>query len=90
MTDDLISRKAAIKIAESYEDDVYRSIGKGVVEDLKNLPSVQPAIQCNQCKYYEGVHNFQGHAPCSYWKSGGVLWNWFCSQGEVYVKTQNE
>ena len=38
--------------------------------------------RCNQCKYYEGVHNVQGHAPCSYWKSGSVMWDWFCSQGE--------
>lgn len=22
--------------------------------------------QCNQCKYYEGVHCVQGHAPCSF------------------------
>lgn len=39
--------------------------------------------KCNQCKYYEGVHNVQGHAPCEYHKIGGVLWNWYCSQFEA-------
>ena len=42
-----------------------------------------PIPKCNQCKYYEGVHNTPGHAPCSYHKIGGVLWNWYCSQFEV-------
>lgn len=36
--------------------------------------------KCNQCKYYEGVHDAQGHAPCSYHNIGGVMWNWYCSQ----------
>ena len=52
----------------------------------KNVPPVTPQElireKCNQCKYYEGVHNVQGHAPCSYHKIGGVLWNWYCSQFE--------
>lgn len=38
--------------------------------------------RCNKCKYYEGVHNIMGHAPCSYHKIGGVLWDWYCSQFE--------
>ena len=42
-----------------------------------------PLPKCNQCKYYEGVHNIQGHAPCSYHNSGGVLWDWYCSQFEA-------
>ena len=42
-----------------------------------------PLPKCNQCKYYEGVHNVQGHAPCSYHNSGGVLWDWYCSQFEA-------
>jgi len=36
-------------------------------------------LTCNRCKYYEGVHNVQGHAPCSYWNKGAVLWNDSCS-----------
>lgn len=43
-------------------------------------------VHCNECKYYEGVHGVAGHAPCSYWKSGGVMYDWFCSQGEKYIK----
>lgn len=38
--------------------------------------------KCNECKYYDGVHKVQGHAPCSYHNVGGVLWNWYCSQWE--------
>ena len=39
-------------------------------------------VQCNKCKHYQGVHNVQGHAPCDYWQSGGVLWNDYCSNFE--------
>ena len=42
--------------------------------------------QCNRCYYYEGVHNVQGHAPCSKWNIGGVLWNDYCSR----FKTENQ
>lgn len=38
--------------------------------------------QCNHCKYYCGVHNAQGHAPCLMWHAGGVLWNEYCSRFE--------
>lgn len=41
-------------------------------------------IRCNECKYYQGVHGAMGHAPCAYWKDGGVMWDWFCSQGKKY------
>ena len=34
--------------------------------------------RCNRCKYYEGVHNVMGHAPCSYHNLGGVMWNECC------------
>ena len=46
--------------------------------------SSKPLVRCLECKYYQGVHRVQGHAPCSHWKSGGVMWNWYCSQGERY------
>lgn len=39
-------------------------------------------VRCNECKFYEGVHGCMGHAPCSYWNVGGVLWNDYCSYGE--------
>ena len=38
-------------------------------------------VRCNQCRYYEGVHGVPGHAPCSFWKSGGVMHDWYCSAG---------
>lgn len=38
--------------------------------------------QCNQCRYYEGVHGVQGHAPCSFWGIGGVLSSDYCSRYE--------
>lgn len=37
---------------------------------------------CNTCQYYDGVHHTAGHAPCSFWKIGGVMWNDFCSRWE--------
>ena len=52
----------------------------------KAIQNGTPLPKCNRCKYYEGVHNVQGHAPCEYHKIGGVLWNWYCSQFEVADK----
>lgn len=51
------------------------------IEALEQEPKTEPN-RCNQCKYYEGVHNVQGHAPCSFLKCGGVLWDWHCSNYE--------
>ena len=54
-------------------------------EMFEELPPVTlEKKMCNQCKYYEGVHNVQGHAPCSFLKCGGVLWDWYCSNYEPY------
>ena len=39
-------------------------------------------IRCNECKYYQGVHGVMGHAPCSKWNVGGVLYNDYCSKAE--------
>jgi len=41
--------------------------------------------QCNKCKFYEGVHNVMGHAPCSLWKIGGVMWNDYCSRFNLWM-----
>ena len=46
--------------------------------------------RCNKCKYYEGVHNIMGHAPCSYHKIGGVLWDWYCSQFESNISDHHK
>ena len=45
-------------------------------------PATADVRKCNECKYYEGVHKVMGHAPCSFHKIGGVLWDWYCSQWE--------
>ena len=79
----LLEKKIRIPIARIVTEDkiLYRDVV--FVKDIEALPPAQPEIiRCKDCKYYEGVHNIQGHAPCTYWKSGGVLWNWFCSQAE--------
>ena len=55
------------------------------LEGLNNMPGAQlEIVRCNQCEYYQGVHGVQGHAPCDYWKSSGVMYNWYCSQGKYY------
>lgn len=41
--------------------------------------------QCNKCKFYEGVHNTIGHAPCSFWNIGGVMWNDYCSRFNLWT-----
>lgn len=54
---------------------------KMAITALENEP-----VHCSECKYYQGVYGVAGHAPCSYWKSGKVMWDWFCSQGDRYIK----
>ena len=41
------------------------------------------AVRCKDCKWYQGVHGVQGHAPCEYFNKQ-VLWNDYCSNGELY------
>lgn len=62
--------------------EAYQTILTDTLELLKK----QTEERCNMCKFYEGVHGYQGHAPCSQWVSGGVLWNEHCSRFE---KAQN-
>lgn len=45
---------------------------------------------CNQCKYYMGVHNVQGHAPCSKKGIPGVLWNDRCDQFQTAKEGEQE
>ena len=58
-------------LVEYYNNQMTQQF-KRTVEDA------QPEI-CNHCEHYEGVHGYQGHAPCTFWHSGGVLWNDYCS-----------
>jgi len=46
--------------------------------------------QCNKCKFYKGVHNVMGHAPCSLWKIGGVMWNDYCSRFNLWKEDEVE
>lgn len=45
----------------------------------------RPQGECNKCRYYEGVHGVNGHAPCSFWGIGGVLASDYCSRFEKVV-----
>lgn len=52
-------------------------------ERHEECPLMQiPHEECNQCRYYDGVHGVQGHAPCWHWNIGGVMWNDYCSRFE--------
>lgn len=86
---DLIERQAAIDALDKRFDLIPMHQTTEILQlrkDLRDLPSVQlEGIRCNECKYYQGVHGAMGHAPCSYWNSGGVMWDWCCSQGEKYM-----
>jgi len=55
-----------------------------VKQIMDNIPAanVVKLRSCNTCEYYEGVHHVSGHAPCSFWKIGCVMWNDFCSRWE--------
>ena len=53
------------------------------IEDGKELAKSIKVVRCNECKWYQGVHGVQGHAPCE-WLNKQVLWNDFCSNGEPY------
>lgn len=93
---DTISRQAVLDVIFSeplYESGMRKrdsdDIVPAIYEKIKALPpspsrQTEQQIHCNKCKHYQGVHGVQGHAPCSYWKSSGVLWNWYCSQAEPH------
>lgn len=58
---------------------------QNLIRDISHLQlSVPKKHLCNACKYYEGVHNVNGHAPCAFWNIGGVLATDFCSRWEPY------
>lgn len=79
--------KRAMQLVIDIPVEYYKAIMEIPVNqstaDMLIIRNGTPLPKCNQCKYYEGVHNIQGHAPCSYHNSGGVLWDWYCSQFEA-------
>lgn len=70
---------------EEYEEvKVYMdTLVDAFIEDGKELAKSIKVVRCNDCKWYQGVHSVQGHAPCE-WFNKQVLWNDFCSNGEPY------
>ncbi len=90
-----IPNRGLIPLRTSALQGIYVTYVKydDMVKCVKGMPSVTPQEpihgKCNQCKHYEGVHNVQGHAPCSYHKIGGVMCNWYCSQFESGVEDGN-
>lgn len=64
-------------------EDCFKRLKADALALLKAQEPVQPngeQYQCNKCKFYQGVHNVMGYAPCSFWNIGGVLWNDYCSR----------
>ena len=78
-----------MQIVIDIPEDYYKAIKEISVEhstaDRLIILNGTPLPSCNRCKYYDGLHNIQGHAPCNYHKIGGVLWDWYCSQFEQEV-----
>lgn len=83
-----------MKLIINILDDVYTRLFDNGIQDneiaiddvcemTRALRLGTPLPKCNECKYYEGVHKVQGHAPCSYHTIGGVMWDWYCSQFEA-------
>ena len=84
---DLVSRQAAIAVADSSDyvglsvEDV-KKVTDEVVKGLKRLPSAQPEIiRCKDCKWRD--ENWRRVSvrwlPCMDVKTGG---NWFCGSAE--------
>ena len=81
-----------MRIIIEIDDDVYENAVNHTETGLDEMDAIdavrrgEEPIRCNECEYYEGVHGVPGHAPCAFWETGGVMWDWFCSQGKRYVK----
>ena len=69
-----------------YEGDSEKLTAVYITDQARNIFNqrfeIRPHGECNQCRYYEGVHGVQGHAPCLHWNIGGVMWNDYCSRFE--------
>lgn len=75
---DVVSREEYEEV-KAYMDTLVDAF----IEDGKELAKSIKVVRCNECKWYQGVHGVQGHAPCE-WFNKQVLWNDFCSNGEPY------
>ena len=71
--------KQAISNIRTGKGIMYR---KATMIKLYELAEIaDKLVQCNNCKWYQGVHGVQGHAPCELFNKQ-VLWNDFCSNEE--------
>ena len=66
-----------LKIYHDDDNDIIKSLSMAI-EALKE----RQHGECNKCRYYDGVHGVQGHAPCWHWNIGGVMWNDYSSRFE--------
>ena len=62
--------------------EIYALQKAALVMDAYETGDLVERRSCNTCKYYEGVHNVQGCAPCSFLNIGCIMWNDFCSRWE--------
>ena len=82
MTDDIISRQAAIDAVNAYFSisEINRTVQNmtSVQDIIKRLPSAQPGIiRCKDCKYFEYNKTYVvqgipvlGHEVCNAWGDG--------------------
>ena len=84
MSDDLISRQAAIdiKVSNGINEDGVLYVPYGEVKMfLKSLPSAQPEIiRCKDCRFHENEQ--PGMVYCPAVVGGWVENDWFCKGGE--------
>ena len=71
-------------------DDVWNNVrdALALLKAQGPVNSNREQYQCNKCKFYEGVHNVMGHAPCSLWGIGGVIWNDYCSRFNLWKESE--
>ena len=86
--------EALILLAEYVPGERYLGYAPGACLDAIALLKAQEPVEancehrCNKCKFYEGVHNVMGHAPCSLWKISGVMWNDYCSRFNLWKESE--
>lgn len=73
--------KAVMKMSELGEvcGDTY---GRALGWAEANTVDAVEVVRCYQCRFYEGVHNVQGCAPCAFRGIGAVMWDDYCKRGE--------
>lgn len=73
-------QKQAVKVKLEHVAREIEVVTKNQIKEAAAIPIIEGDRKCNQCAFYKGVHNVQGHAPCSKLRIPGVLWNDTCDQ----------